>query len=101
MLHQIQASRNTRLQRILEETKITDGEAQIRERMQMLNTQLSDSISNLHEVFTSRTFVAICRGFWDKMGQVRKINKQVGSMNSESTNIYILIMLSSLCLIRL
>lgn len=79
MLHQIQASRNTRLQRILEETKITDGEAQIRERMQMLNTQLSDSISNLHEVFTSRTFVAICRGFWDKMGQVRKINKQVGS----------------------
>ncbi|KAI5662135.1 hypothetical protein M9H77_21458 [Catharanthus roseus] len=66
----IQASRNTRLQRILEETKVTDGEAEIRGRMQMLNAQLSDSISNLHEVFTSRIFVAICRGFWDKMGQV-------------------------------
>lgn len=97
MLHQIQASRNTRLQRILEETKITDGEAQIRERMQMLNTQLSDSISNLHEVFTSRTFVAICRGFWDKMGQVI-INKLVLLFNPQiQIYIYILIMLSSLC----
>ncbi|CAI9088988.1 OLC1v1023465C1 [Oldenlandia corymbosa var. corymbosa] len=66
----MQASRSTRLQRILEETKATDGEVEIRERMQMLSTELSDSISNLHEVFTSRIFVAICRGFWDKMGQV-------------------------------
>lgn len=66
----MQASRNTRLQRILEETKVTDGEAEIRERMQMLSTQVSDSVSNLHEVFTSRIFIAICRGFWDKMGQV-------------------------------
>ncbi|KAL3502951.1 hypothetical protein ACH5RR_037400, partial [Cinchona calisaya] len=66
----MQANRNTRLQRILEETKVTDGESEIRERMQMLSTQLSDSISNLHEVFTSRIFVAICRGFWDKMGQI-------------------------------
>lgn len=94
MLHQIQASRNTRLQRILEETKITDGEAQIRERMQMLNTQLSDSISNLHEVFTSRTFVAICRGFWDKMGQVRKINIYIYSHHA-------LILVLFFCLTRL
>nr|XP_027063036.1 uncharacterized protein LOC113689466 isoform X1 [Coffea arabica] len=66
----MQSSRNTRLQRILEETKVTDGEAEIRERMQVLSSQLSESISNLHEVFTSRIFVAICRGFWDKMGQI-------------------------------
>ncbi|RAL51189.1 hypothetical protein DM860_018215 [Cuscuta australis] len=66
----MQANRSTRLQRILEETKETDGEAEIRERMQMLRTQLSDSICNLQEVFTSRIFIAICRGFWDKMGQI-------------------------------
>lgn len=64
------ANRSTRLQRILEDTKEADGEAQIRERMQLLSTQLSDCISNLHETFTSQIFVATCRAFWDKMGQV-------------------------------
>ncbi|KAA8526659.1 hypothetical protein F0562_008138 [Nyssa sinensis] len=66
----MQANRNTRLKRILEETKEADRETEVRERMQMLNSQLIDSISNLHEVFTSRIFVAICRGFWDRMGQI-------------------------------
>ncbi|PHT76922.1 hypothetical protein T459_20444 [Capsicum annuum] len=65
-----QSNRCTRLQRMLEETKETDGEAEIRERLQMLNSQLSDTISNLQEVFTSAIFVAICRGYWDKMGQI-------------------------------
>ncbi|XP_042490199.1 uncharacterized protein LOC122070153 isoform X3 [Macadamia integrifolia] len=65
-----QANRSTRLKRILEETKEADGEAEVRERMQMLSSQLIDSITNLHEVFSSRIFVAICRGFWDKMGQI-------------------------------
>ena len=60
------------LKRILEETNEADGEAKVRERMQMLSSQLIDSISNLHEVFTSRIFVAICRGFRDKMGQVQR-----------------------------
>lgn len=67
---QMLANRSTRLQRILEDTKEADGEAQIRERMQLLSTQLSDCISNLHETFTSQIFVATCRAFWDKMGQV-------------------------------
>lgn len=67
----MQTSRSTRLQRILEETKEADGEAEVRERMQMLSSQLIDSISNLHEVFTSRIFVAISRGFWDRMGEVK------------------------------
>ncbi|KAG8386685.1 hypothetical protein BUALT_Bualt03G0174700 [Buddleja alternifolia] len=64
------ANRSTRLQRILEDTKEADGEAQIRERMQLLSTQLSDCISNLHETFTSQIFIATCRAFWDKMGQI-------------------------------
>ncbi|XP_068636555.1 uncharacterized protein [Aristolochia californica] len=65
-----QANRNTRLKRILEETKEADGQAEIRDRMQMLTSQLVDSVSNLHDVFSSRIFVAICRGFWDRMGQI-------------------------------
>lgn len=70
----MQANRNTRLKRILEETKEEDGEAEVRERMHALSSQLVDSISNLHEVFTSKIFIAICRGFWDRMGQVNREN---------------------------
>ena len=70
---QLQENRNTRLKRILEETKEEDGEAEVRERMHMLSSQLVDSISNLHEVFTSQIFIATCRGLWDRMGQVRRI----------------------------
>ncbi|KAI8552285.1 hypothetical protein RHMOL_Rhmol06G0254600 [Rhododendron molle] len=70
LVNNMQANRNTRLKRILEETKEADGEAEVRERMQILSSQLIDSISNLHEVFSSHIFIATCRGFWDKMGQV-------------------------------
>ncbi|KAL5207204.1 hypothetical protein ABZP36_031639 [Zizania latifolia] len=65
-----QANRTTRLKRILEETRESEGESEIRERMQALRAHLSDSIYNLHEVFSSRIFVAICRGFWDRLGQI-------------------------------
>ncbi|KAM0896333.1 hypothetical protein ACQ4PT_023262 [Festuca glaucescens] len=65
-----QANRTTRLKRILEETKETEGESEMRERMQALRAQLSDYMHNLHEVFSSRIFVAICRGFWDRLGQI-------------------------------
>ncbi|KAK3025513.1 hypothetical protein RJ639_042048 [Escallonia herrerae] len=47
-----------------------DGEAEVRERMQMLNSQLTECVSNLHEVFSSQIFVATCRSFWDRMGQI-------------------------------
>ncbi|KZV54990.1 hypothetical protein F511_35699 [Dorcoceras hygrometricum] len=66
----LQANRSTRLQRILEDTKEADGVAEIRDRMQLLSTQLFDSISHLHESFTSQIFVAATRAFWDKMGQI-------------------------------
>ncbi|KAM1358883.1 hypothetical protein ACFX15_045092 [Malus domestica] len=70
LLSNVQANRNTTLKRILEETKEDDGEAEVRERMHSLSSQLVDSISNLHEVFTSKIFIAICRGFWDRTGQI-------------------------------
>uniref|UniRef100_A0A803M875 Uncharacterized protein n=1 Tax=Chenopodium quinoa TaxID=63459 RepID=A0A803M875_CHEQI len=65
----MQANRNTQLKRILEETADSDSEPEVRERMLMLNSQLIDSIANLHDVFPSQIFVALCRGFWDRMGQ--------------------------------
>ncbi|XP_020576608.1 uncharacterized protein LOC110022142 isoform X2 [Phalaenopsis equestris] len=65
-----EANKSTRLKKILEETKETKGEAEIRERMQALSLQLSDSVRNLHAVFTKKIFVEICREFWDKMGQI-------------------------------
>ncbi|KAI4308594.1 hypothetical protein L6164_031650 [Bauhinia variegata] len=70
LVNNMQLNKSTRLKRILEATTEEDGEAQIRERMQLLNTQLIDSISNLHEVFTSQIFISVCRGLWDKMGQI-------------------------------
>ncbi|XP_021776496.1 uncharacterized protein LOC110740316 [Chenopodium quinoa] len=65
----MQANRNTQLKRILEVTADSDSEPEVRERMLMLNSQLIDSIANLHDVFPSQIFVALCRGLWDRMGQ--------------------------------
>ncbi|KAJ8748210.1 hypothetical protein K2173_000618 [Erythroxylum novogranatense] len=70
LVSNMQANRNTRLKRILEEIREEDGEGDVRERMRLLSSQLVESISNLHEVFTTPIFVATCRGFWDKMGQI-------------------------------
>lgn len=46
------------------------GESDIRGRMQPLKDQLTNTINHLHTVFETRVFVAICRGYWDRMGQV-------------------------------
>ncbi|KAK2378330.1 pesticidal crystal cry8Ba protein [Trifolium repens] len=70
LVNNIQGNKSTRLKKMLEETREADGEAEVRERMQLLNSQLVDFISNLHEVFTSQIFIAICRGLWDRMGQI-------------------------------
>uniref|UniRef100_A0A453NM32 MHD1 domain-containing protein n=3 Tax=Aegilops tauschii subsp. strangulata TaxID=200361 RepID=A0A453NM32_AEGTS len=77
IVSETQANRTTRLKRILEETKETEGESEMRERMQALRAQLSDSIHNLHGVFSCRIFVAICRGFWDRLGQVNTRRKNL------------------------
>ncbi|XP_057845324.1 uncharacterized protein LOC131054738 isoform X2 [Cryptomeria japonica] len=64
-----QVQRETKIKKIIQDTKDSGGESEIRDRMQALNTQLIETISNLHDLFTSRVFVAICRGYWDRMGQ--------------------------------
>ncbi|KAI8552284.1 hypothetical protein RHMOL_Rhmol06G0254500 [Rhododendron molle] len=78
LVNNMQANRNTRLKRILEETKEADGEAEVRERMQMLSSQLIDSISNLHEVFSSHIF----------MGKVRIISLWFRLLANDLLEIY-------------
>ncbi|KAL2652043.1 hypothetical protein R1flu_020171 [Riccia fluitans] len=61
--------RSTKLKKILQDTREAGGESDIRDRMQPLNNQLVETISHLHEVFSSRVFVAVCRGYWDRMAR--------------------------------
>lgn len=69
-MFQTQSNKTTRLKRILEEIRENEREVEVRERMRMLCSQITDSISNMHDVFTSQIFVASCRLFWDRMAQV-------------------------------
>ncbi|XP_073387826.1 uncharacterized protein [Physcomitrium patens] len=62
-------TRTTKLKKILQDTREAGGESDICDRMQPLNTQLVDTISHLYDVFTPRVFVAVCRGFWDRMAR--------------------------------
>ncbi|BAT81923.1 hypothetical protein VIGAN_03183600 [Vigna angularis var. angularis] len=59
----------TKLKKILQESKETVVESDLRSRMQPLKDQLASTISHLHSVFETHVFIAICRGFWDRMGQ--------------------------------
>ncbi|XP_057442468.1 uncharacterized protein LOC130734157 [Lotus japonicus] len=59
----------TKLKKILQESKETVVESDLRSRMQPLKEKLVDTISHLHSVFETHVFIAICRGYWDRMGQ--------------------------------
>ncbi|CAI0467807.1 unnamed protein product [Linum tenue] len=59
----------TKLKKILQESKESVGESDIRGRMQSLKDQLINTVNHLHSVFETHVFIAICRGYWDRMGQ--------------------------------
>ncbi|XP_022734370.1 uncharacterized protein LOC111287412 isoform X3 [Durio zibethinus] len=60
---------STKLKKILQDSKETVGESDIRGRMQPLKEQLTSTINHLHTVFETHVFTAICRWYWDRMGQ--------------------------------
>lgn len=60
----------TKLKKILQDSKEAVIESEIRSRMQPLKDQLKSTINHLHTVFESHVFVALCRGYWDRMGRV-------------------------------
>ncbi|XP_058088155.1 uncharacterized protein LOC131235065 [Magnolia sinica] len=63
------AQNATKLKKIIQDSKEVVIESDIRNRMQPLKDQLMKTIDHLHTVFESHVFVAICRGYWDRMGQ--------------------------------
>lgn len=74
MLFQTKLHNTTKLKKILQESKETVVESDLRSRMQPLKEQLVDTISHLHSVFETHVFIAICRGYWDRMGQVNLLS---------------------------
>ncbi|EEF48602.1 conserved hypothetical protein [Ricinus communis] len=59
----------TKLKKILQESKESVVESDIRSRMQPLKDQLANTINHLQSVFETHVFIALCRGYWDRMGQ--------------------------------
>ncbi|KAJ4964028.1 hypothetical protein NE237_023967 [Protea cynaroides] len=59
----------TKLKKIIQDSKETVVESDVRSRMQPLKDQLMKTIDHLHSLFETHVFVAICRGYWDRMGQ--------------------------------
>ncbi|XP_022950571.1 uncharacterized protein LOC111453632 isoform X1 [Cucurbita moschata] len=59
----------TKLRKIIQDTKETMTESDIRSRMQPLKDLLMNTIHHLHPVLNNGVFVAICRCLWDRMGQ--------------------------------
>lgn len=70
VLIQTRLQSGTKLKKILQDSKESVGESDIRSRMQPLIEQLTNTINHLHTIFETHVFVAICRGYWDRMGQV-------------------------------
>ncbi|XP_076884501.1 uncharacterized protein LOC143533654 [Bidens hawaiensis] len=60
---------STKLKKILQDSKESVAESEIRFRMQPLKDQLINTINHLHTIFETHVFIATCRGYWDRMGQ--------------------------------
>lgn len=74
MLFQAKLQNTTKLKKILQDSKETVVESDLRNRMQPLKDQLANTISHLYSVFETHVFIAICRGYWDRMGQVSSLS---------------------------
>jgi hypothetical protein len=59
----------TKLKKILQESKESAVESDVRGRMQPLKEQLENTINQLHTIFETHVFIAISRGYWDRLGQ--------------------------------
>lgn len=59
----------TKMKKILQDSKESVGESDLRNRMQPLKEQLATTMNHLHTLFETHVFIAICRGYWDRIGQ--------------------------------
>lgn len=60
----------TKLKKIIQDAKENTMESDLRARIQPLKEMLGDTIDQLHKALDPQVFVIVCRGFWDRMGQV-------------------------------
>lgn len=59
----------TKIKKILQDSKGSVVESDVRSRMQPLKEQLANTVNQLHNIFETHVFITICRGYWDRMGQ--------------------------------
>lgn len=60
-----------KLKSIIHDLRETTAEPDVRNRMMALKDVLDKTIDHLHNVFLPDVFVSVCRGIWDRLGQVR------------------------------
>ncbi|CBI18702.3 unnamed protein product, partial [Vitis vinifera] len=59
----------TKLKKIIQDSEETMVESDVQSRMQPLKDLLTKTIDHLYTVFEVHVFIAICRCYWDRMGQ--------------------------------
>ncbi|XP_023750462.1 uncharacterized protein LOC111898824 [Lactuca sativa] len=69
LLENTRLHNSTKLKKILQDSKESVGESEIRCRMQPLTEQLTNTMNHLYNIFETHVFIATCRGYWDRMGQ--------------------------------
>nr|GEX97346.1 hypothetical protein [Tanacetum cinerariifolium]GEY20973.1 rhomboid-like protease 5 [Tanacetum cinerariifolium] len=60
---------DTKLKKILEDSKKSVGDSEIRPRMKPLIEQLKNTTNHLHKILETPVFILTCREYWDRMGQ--------------------------------
>ena len=68
---QTRLQHETNLKKIIQHLTENVVESDIQNRMQPLRNILIRTIDQLHTIVEPNVFLAICRGFWDRMGQVK------------------------------
>ncbi|GJV25035.1 hypothetical protein Tco_1377730 [Tanacetum coccineum] len=59
----------TKLKKILQDSKKSVGDSEIRSRMEPLIEQLKNTMNHLHKILETPVFIPTCREYWDRMGQ--------------------------------
>lgn len=67
----------TKLKKIIQDGKDHVVESDLRLRIQPLKELVASTIDQLHAVFDTSVFINICRGFWDRTGQVGSFFKSI------------------------
>jgi hypothetical protein len=71
LVMQTRLQRETKLTKIIQDLRENVVESDIRSKMQPLRNMIIRTIDHLHTIVEPNVFIAICRGFWDLMGQVK------------------------------